>query len=65
MPVDTAYENQLTALMWAAGAGSTDTVRLLLARGARIDLLDNRGLTAQAIARQAGHAEVAGLLDLR
>lgn len=53
------------ALVWAAGAGSADSVCLLSARGERADPLDNRSLTAQAIARQAGHAELAGLLDLR
>jgi hypothetical protein len=38
-------------------------VRLLLARGARRDLRDDRGLTAADIARQTGHADVAALLD--
>ena len=33
--VDTPYANRLTALMWAAGHGQADTVKLLLARGAR------------------------------
>ena len=35
-------------------------VRELLDAGARSDLQGDRGLTAQAIARQAGHAELTG-----
>jgi uncharacterized protein len=61
--VDTTYEHGLTVLMWAAGQGHADAVRLLLARGARTDLRDDRGLTAAEIARQAGHADVALQLD--
>jgi hypothetical protein len=30
-----------TALMWAAGTGATDIVRLLLSRGARVDIRNN------------------------
>jgi hypothetical protein len=48
--------------MWAAGSGSTETVDLLLARGARTDLRDDRGLRAEDIARQAGHAAIADRL---
>ena len=49
--------------MWAAGQGSVATTQLLLARGARSDLRDDRGLTAADIARQAGMAPVLALLD--
>ena len=63
VPVNGAYAQQLTALMWAAGQGHAEAVQVLLARGARTDLLDDRGLTAAAIARQAGHAEVAALVE--
>jgi ankyrin repeat protein len=62
VPVDAAYANQLTALMWAAGAGSVSTVKLLLERGARSDLRDDRGLTALEMARQAGHSVIVELL---
>ena len=65
VPIDGIYDNQLTALMWAAGQGSVATTRLLLARGARTSLRDDRGLSAADIARQAGHAEVLALFDLR
>ena len=60
--VNLAYEHRLTALMWAAGQGHVDAVKLLLARGARPDLRDDRGLTAREIASQAGHIAVAAIL---
>ena len=62
---DIPHVHQLTALMWAAGAGSVETIRLLLARGARTDLRDDRGLTAADIARQAGQMAVVALLEGR
>jgi uncharacterized protein len=40
-------------------------VQLLLARGARADLRDDRGLTAAEIARQAGHEPIARALVAR
>jgi len=40
-------------------------VQLLLARGARTDLRDDRGLSALDIARQQSHADVAALLQAR
>ena len=57
--VNATYEHDLTALMWAAGQGQADAVRLLLERGAQRDLRDDRGLTAAEIARQTNHAEIA------
>ena len=45
--------------MWAAGQGQADAVRLLLERGAKRDLRDDRGLTAAEIARQTNHDDVA------
>jgi ankyrin repeat protein len=63
--VNRRYGNDLTALMWAAGysddatpADGAATVRLLLAKGAQLDLADNRGRTALMIAAERGHAEV-------
>ena len=47
-----AYDNGLTALMWAAGYGRDETVRALLEAGARADVRDNRGKTAADIARE-------------
>lgn len=63
--VNRRYEHGLTALMWAAGhaddvpeAEGVATVRLLVERGAGIDLADDRGRTALMIAAQRGHPEV-------
>jgi ankyrin repeat protein len=49
--------------MWAAGQGQADAVRLLLERGARTELRDDRGLTAADMARQAGQAQALQLLE--
>ena len=48
--------------MWAAGYGKTQTVKLLLDRGADRGLKDDRGKTAAEIARDAKYSEVAELL---
>jgi ankyrin repeat protein len=56
------YRADLTALMWAAGhpdnvseADALQTVKLLLARGAKIDFVDDRGQSALMIAASLGH----------
>ena len=56
------YGSELTALMWAAGhseeAGAADiseTIALLIARGAKLDEKDDRGWTALMIAADLGH----------
>jgi ankyrin repeat protein len=63
------YAHGLTALMWAAGyadgAGIDDIkqmLALLIARGAALDARDDRGLSAQEIARDLGHKEIADYL---
>jgi ankyrin repeat protein len=48
--------------MWAAGYGRTDTVRALLAAGARADVADDRGKTAADIARDGGYSETVAAL---
>lgn len=60
--VNQRYGNDLTALMWAAGhtdeAGAADvkeTIELLVARGARLDDVDDRGRTALMTAAELGH----------
>ena len=60
--VNQTYQHDLTALMWAAGYGKIDTVRLLLTRGAEVSFKDDRGKTAGEIAAAAGHKETAALL---
>jgi ankyrin repeat protein len=63
------YEHRLTALMWAAGyadgAGIEDikqVLALLIARGAALDARDDRNFSAQEIARDLGHKEIADYL---
>ena len=63
--IDRRYGNDLTALMWAAGFSNDvpsmegeETVRLLLARTASVNLADDRGRTALMIAAQRGHVGV-------
>ena len=52
-----------TALHWAAGNGQRETVELLLERGARQDLLDEKyKATPRGWAEREGHPEVAELL---
>lgn len=67
--VNTRYGNDLTALMWAAGhedgAGTSDiadVLRLLIARGARLNDQDNRGRTALMIAASLGHQRAVEVL---
>jgi len=63
------YGAELTALMWAAGhadnapaGGALRTVQLLLARGAKLDFVDDRGRGALMIAAQLGHTELVDAL---
>jgi ankyrin repeat protein len=63
------YGNELTALMWAAGhedginaRAAEDGIELLIARGAPLDLADNRGRTPLMIAAERGHVAVVDLL---
>ena len=65
------YRADLTALMWAAGHpdntsmdAALRTVELLLSRGAKVALIDDRGRDALMIAAGLGHAAIAqALLD--
>ena len=56
--VDARYPHNLTLLMWAAGYGHTDIVDMLTARGARLDLVDDRGKSALMMAAEGGHSDV-------
>ena len=68
--VNRRYAHGLTALMWAAGhdvsAGVDDveaTLKLLIERGAALELKDDRGKTAADIAR-GSHCEMTGRVKL-
>ncbi len=61
--VNAAYRNHLTALMWAAGYDQEATASMLLARGAKRDLRDDRGMTAKDIAEQTHSMRVVALLS--
>jgi len=67
--VNQVYGNGLTALMWAAGhandvpsAEGLATAKLLIERGAKFDIADNRGKTALMIAAERNHPEIVELL---
>jgi ankyrin repeat protein len=67
--VNARYGGQLTALMWAAGFpdltptdAAVATVKLLLARGAKPDLADDRGRSALMIASALNRFETARVL---
>jgi uncharacterized protein len=70
--VNVRYANDLTLLMWAAGAdekvAEAEAVRIvsyLLDHGAHVDDQDARGRTALMIAAEGGRTEVAALLVAR
>lgn len=48
--------------MMGAAEGQMDVVRMLVARGAKVDMVDKDGDTAESFARQNGHSEVADWL---
>ena len=62
-PWANAYDsNGRTALMIASQEGHCEIVRLLLRRGAQVDLQDSKGWSALMLACRAGHCEVAAIL---
>ena len=62
MPVNQRYDNDLTALMWAAAYGHDAVVKLLLERGADVSARDNRGKQAADMAAEGGHRATLELL---
>jgi uncharacterized protein len=72
MDINARYPNELTLLMWAAGADEKvqetrviEVVTFLLDAGAHIDDRDARGRTALMIAAEGGRGEVVNLLLAR
>ncbi|OPY13690.1 MAG: Phosphocholine transferase AnkX [Syntrophus sp. PtaB.Bin138] len=53
-PVNSRYENQNTALHWAAGAGTTDVARLLIEKGADVNARNKNGWTPLHVAAAGG-----------
>lgn len=62
---NTAYQNGLTALMWAGANGHLATAQTLLDHGADPDLVDNRGKTVLQMADENGHPDVVRFLQAR
>ena len=67
--VNKAYGHGLTAPMWAAGfsdlapaAGAVAALRLMIARGAKLDLVDDRGRSALMTAAALNRYETAKVL---
>lgn len=52
----------LTALHWAASYGQVNSVQLLIANGAEVDVLGPEGETPLLMAADGGHHEVVRLL---
>lgn len=66
MFVDTYYTHDPnygeTALMLAARNGHTEMVDFLLSRGANPDVQNDRGKTAETLAQESGHGDIAALI---
>ncbi len=60
--LDAQYAHDLTLLMWAAGYGNADAVKMLVDRGAEFNLTDDRGKSALMIAAENGHADAVSVL---
>jgi len=60
--VDSARDDGMTGLMWAAYKGDIDLLTLLLEKGASVDAKSDRGTTALMMAAQEGNAEAVRVL---
>jgi len=56
-------DENCSALHWAAKEGQLETVDLLVKAGVDAEAADMEGRTAADVAREAGHDEVADLLE--
>lgn len=70
--INAVYEHGLTVLSWAAGhaddvpeADAAALVTLLLDRGARTDIADDRGQTPLVIATDMNHSAIIAILEAR
>jgi|GEM_PF-5138282 len=61
--ISTTDANMQTPLHWAARKGNVKTVKLLIAKGARLDVKDKYGNTPAKIAEKYHRAEVVKLLN--
>jgi ankyrin repeat protein len=61
--IDVADHDGLTPLMFAAARGQTNSISLLLQRGASLSLQDNEGKTAADLAKENGHLQAATMLS--
>ena len=61
--VNRQYKNDLTPLMWAAGYGHLDVVKMLVNHDAKLNVKDNRGYNALTIAKKNDHQEVVKFLE--
>ena len=59
-----ADPEEIPSLTAAAGEGYEEIVRLLLARGANVDLVDRNGRDAVAAAKEKGHESVVRILQV-
>ncbi|MCX6774385.1 MAG: ankyrin repeat domain-containing protein [Candidatus Micrarchaeota archaeon] len=56
--------SKMTLLIWTAALGNSETVKLLIERGANIDAKDNKGWTALMYAKWHGNKETVKFLSL-
>jgi len=63
--LDAKDESEITPLMNAAWFGYLQAIRYLLDKGASAETTDGKGRTAESLARERGHREIAELLARR
>ncbi len=61
--IQSYFGHKWNALMWAVAGNKIDIIKLLLDKGADINLKDNQGHTARDIAYKRGHKSIVKLID--
>ncbi|CDK30271.1 Ankyrin repeats containing protein [Candidatus Babela massiliensis] len=61
--IQSYFGHKWNALMWAVASNKIDIIKLLLDKGADINLKDNQGYTARDIAYKRGHKSIVNLID--